>query len=220
LPVLPNPEAIGGQAPPSLPIPEIRDYQKINAELVALLDEGHRLVRLEGAEGQRLLASGLSGSWQAVVEIVGRTGPELAANLEAPGLVIVAKGSTADGAGRGLRGGRILVLGDAGDASGYDQSGGILVIAGSSGHRAGLTQSGGALAILGKTGRLASDRQSGGRLFVVRGQLGPHPGRGRRGGRLIELPDSTGLDLDDSSAWREVVEFVGPWIDPSMLPQP
>ena len=50
--MLPDPEAIGGQAPPSLPIPEIRDYQKINAELVALLDEGHRLVRLEGAEGE------------------------------------------------------------------------------------------------------------------------------------------------------------------------
>ncbi len=85
----------GGLAPPSLSIPEIRDYQKINAELVALLDQGHRLVRLEGAEGQRLLASGLSGSWQAVVEIVGQTGPEVAADLDAPDLVIVARGPTA-----------------------------------------------------------------------------------------------------------------------------
>jgi methylamine---glutamate N-methyltransferase subunit B len=94
-----DPEAGGGQEPPTLPIPEIRDYQKINAELVALLDEGHRLVRLEGAEGQRLLASGLAGSWDAVIEIVGRTGPEVAANLDAPGLMIVARGSMADGAG-------------------------------------------------------------------------------------------------------------------------
>ena len=218
--MLPDPEAVGGPAPPSLPIPEIRDYQKINAEVVALLDEGHRLVRLEGAEGQRLLVSGLSGSWQAVVEVVGRTGPELAADLDAPGLIVVAKGPTADGAGRGLRAGRVLVLGEAGDASGYGQSGGILVVAGPSGHRAGLAQSGGTFAILGKTGRLAGDRQAGGRLFVLRGQLGPHDGRGRRGGRLIELPDPTGLDPDDLSAWREVVEFVAPRVDPSLLPQP
>ena len=217
--MLPDPETGGGQDPPSLPIPEIRDYQKINAELVALLDEGHRLVRLEGAEGQRLLASGLSGPWNAVVEIVGRTGPEVAANLDAPGLVIVARGSTADGAGRGLRAGRVVILGDAGDAIGYAQSGGILVVQGAAGHRVGLAQSGGTLAILGSTGRLACDRQAGGRCFLVRGQVGPHAGRGRRGGRLIELPDPIGFDPDDVLAWQEVVELVGPWIAPSSLPR-
>jgi glutamate synthase domain-containing protein 3 len=217
--VPPDVEAGGGQAPPSLPIPEIRDYQKINAELVALLDQGHRFVRLEGAEGQRLLASGLSGAWDAVVEILGRTGPELASNLDAPGLVIVARGPTADGAGRGLRSGRVIVLGDAGDAAGYAQSGGLLLVSGSTGHRTGLALSGGTLAILGKAGRLAGDRQSGGRLFVRRGQLGPHPGRGRRGGRLIELPDP-GLDAEDSLAWRETVRFASTWIDPASIPQP
>ncbi len=181
--------------PPTLPIPEIRDYQKINAELVALLDRGHPLIRLDGAEGQRLLASGLSGPWNAVVEIIGRTGPEVAANLDAPGLTVIARGPTADGAGRGLKAGRVLIPGDAGDAAGYAQSGGILVIAGSTGHRAGLAQSGGILAILGSTGRLACDRQSGGRLFLPNGSIGPHAGRGRRGGRLIEGFGPGGLRL-------------------------
>ena len=208
----------GGQAPPSLSIPEIRDYQKINAELVVLLDHGHPYIRLEGAEGQRLLASGLSGPWRAVVDVGGRTGPEVAANLDAPGLVIVARGPTVDGAARGLRAGRVIVIGEAGDATGYGQSGGILVVTGSTGHRAGLAQSGGTLAILGTAGRLACDRQSGGRLFVPRGQLGSFAGRGRRGGRLIEIPTSEGLAVEDAEAWREVVEFAGSWIDPATLP--
>ncbi len=216
--MLPDLDEGGGQAPPSLSIPEIRDYQKINAELVSLLDQGCPLVRLEGAEGQRLLASGLSGPWRAVVEILGRTGPEVAADLDTPGLTVIVRGSTLDGAARGLRAGRVLVTGEAGDAVGYGQSGGILVIAGAAGHRAGLAQSGGTLAILGPTGRLAGDRQAGGRLFVVRGQVGPHAGRGRRGGRLIEIPPIDGLSDDDIEAWREVADLAGPWIGPANLP--
>ena len=209
----------GAQAPPALSIPEIRDYQKINAELVAILDGGHPLVRLDGAEGQRLLASGLRGPWTAVIEIVGRTGPEVAADLEAPGLTILARGPTADGAGRGLKAGRILILGDAGDSTGYAQSGGLLVVAGSSGHRAGLRQSGGVLAIFGATGRLAADRQAGGWLFAARGRLGPHPGRGRVGGRLIEVPDPDGLDADGAAAWRGVADLARGRVDPSTYPR-
>lgn len=218
--MLPDPEIDHGNPPPTLLIPEIRDYQKINAELIALLDKGYSFVRLEGAEGQRLLVSGLDGPWSAVIEILGRTGPELGSELDAPGLVVVARGSTADGAGRGLRAGRLVILGDAGDAVGYGLSGGTLVVSGSTGHRSGLAQTGGTLAILGKTGRLTGDRQSGGRLFVCRGQLGPHAGRGSRGGRLIELPTDGELDSEEALAWSEVVEHISPWIDPSILPQP
>jgi methylamine---glutamate N-methyltransferase subunit B len=220
LPVPTDPEKDGGQAPPipSLSIPEIRDYQKINAELVALLDRGHRLIRLEGAEGQRLLASGLRGQWNAVVEIVGPTGPEVAANLDATGLTVIAKGSTADGAARGLKSGRIIILGDAGDASGYEQSGGILVITGSAGHRGGLAQSGGILAILGSTGRLACDRQSGGRLFLPGGTRGPNAGRGRQGGRLIDRFGPDRLDDEDKEAWQAVLDLAEGLVDASLFP--
>jgi glutamate synthase domain-containing protein 3 len=211
--VQPPLEAVGGQGPPTLLIPEIRDYQKINAELVALLDQGHPLIRLEGAEGQRLLASGLSGRWVATIEILGRTGPELAAGIDAPGLVIVAKGSTADGVGSGLANGRIIVLGDAGDGAGYGQSGGILVITGSTGHRAGLRQSGGTLVLLGPVGRLASDRQSGGFLFARGRWLGPHSGRGRTGGTLVDWDIRMGdLPPDVSPAFDQFSEFAIPWL--------
>jgi methylamine---glutamate N-methyltransferase subunit B len=213
-------DADGGQGPPppSLTIPEIRDYQKINAELVALLDRGHPLIRLEGAEGQRLLASGLSGPWKAIVEIIGRTGPEVAANLDAPGLTMIARGPTADGAARGLKSGRVVIVGDAGDAAGYAQSGGVLLIAGSTGHRAGLAQAGGILAIFGSTGRLACDRQSEGRLFLPIGPLGPHAGRGRRGGRLLDRPEMDRLGAQDAEAWRSILDLADGLIDVSSFP--
>ena len=88
---------------PVVSIPDIRDYQKINAELVALLDAGHRRVRLAGAEGQRLLGSGLRGAWNALIDLEGLAGTELAAALDAPGLTIVCRGPAADGAGAASR---------------------------------------------------------------------------------------------------------------------
>jgi len=210
----------GNPEPPTLVIPEIRDYQRINAELATLLDQGHPRIRLEGAEGQRLLVAGLTGSWRAVVEVEGWTGPEFSADLNAPGLSVVALGPTADGAGRGLRSGTVVILGGAGDAAGNNQSGGLLIVVGPTGHRTGLAQSGGTLVVLGSTGRLASDLQSGGRFFVGGGPVGPHPGRGRRGGRLIELPCPGGLDSDDLEAWREVESAAARWVDSSSLPRP
>ena len=172
----------GGEIPPRLPIPEIRDYQRINAELRVLLDAGHPEIYLDGAESQRLLASGLIGDWAARIEILGATGPELASGLDAPGLTIIARGDTADGAGRGLRRGTLIVLGDAGDAVGFDQRGGTLIVEGRAGNRAGLQQSGGELWLLGGVGRLAGDRQSGGEIYAPGLDLDPSVGRGRSGG--------------------------------------
>src|SRR4051794_17655581 len=98
-----------GQPAPVLSIPEIREYPRINAELVLLLDAGQTHVRLVGAEGQRLLLHGLRGTWEALIEIEGQAGPELAADIDAPGLTIVCHGPAADGAARGLRSGRLLI---------------------------------------------------------------------------------------------------------------
>ncbi|WP_435016279.1 glutamate synthase [Tundrisphaera sp. TA3] len=208
----------GDRTPPAVPvllIPEIRDYQRINAELVGLLDAGHRRVRLEGVEGQRLLIAGLVGSWEAVVELDGRPGPECAADLDAPGLVVRCSGRAADGAGRGLKAGRVLFRDGAGDSAGYGQGGGLLVILGPIGHRAGLDQAGGTFAALGPVGRLAGERQSGGRLFLVGGRVGPHAGRGQRGGRRIELPLDAGAGPEDRAAWDEVLDLAPEWPGPA-----
>src|SRR5262249_12960725 len=116
----------GGMAP-VLSIPEIRDYRQINAELARRLDAGAGRGVLAGVEGQRLLASGLSGAWRAVVEVEGDAGPELVAGLDAPGLMVICRGTAADGAACGLHAGSVLILGDAGDAAGYNQAGGTVV---------------------------------------------------------------------------------------------
>ena len=198
-----------------LSIPDIRDYEKINAELVQRLDSGTTHVRLAGAEGHRFLAAGLKGAWNAVIEVEGRAGPELAAELDAPGLTVVCRGPAADGAGRGLRAGRILLLGDAGEGLAYAQQGGTVLATRGAGARAGLNQRGGVLAILGPVGRLAGERQAGGLLFAFRDQLGPHAGRGGRGGRLLRLiSESVGddpVEAGDLETFRAVLLDFSRW---------
>lgn len=197
-------------------VSEIREFPRINAELVRRLDAGHARVRLTGAEGQRLLAASLRGDWTAVVEIEGDAGPELAAEMDAPGILLVCHGTAGDGAGRGLRAGRLLVLRSAGDAIGYTQLGGTIVAAGPVGHRAGLGQAGGSLVLLGSGGRLAGERQSGGRLFACQDRLGPHAGHARRGGRAVALTLQNGLALpadgDDQRALDAALAGLESWL--------
>lgn len=200
---------------PVVPVPEIRDYGRINAQVTLLLDSGRSRIRLTGAEGQRLLLSGLNGSWQAVVEIEGRAGPELAANLDAPGLTIHCQGAAADGAGRGLRAGRLLIAGDVGVAAGYAMTGGALIVQGRAGPRAGLAMSGGVLVLGGPADRLIGERQRGGLIFALDSQNGPYAGHGQRGGRLISLENQPGLDPIDAETLRETLNDLAPRLEPT-----
>lgn len=170
-----------------LAVPEIRDYHAINSEIVRHLDAGRRWIRLSGVRGQRLLAAGLAGPWSAVIEIEGDAGPELGAGLDAPDLIVICRGGAADGAASRLQAGRLVLLGDGGMAFGYAQRGGLAVAVGDVAGRAGLCQAGGDLVLLADAGPMAGERQSGGRLFVLADRIGPHAGRGSRGGRLIRL---------------------------------
>ena len=190
---------------PVLLVPELRDYRRINADLVQLLDRGHLRVILEGVEGQRLLLHGLAGDWRATVELRGRAGPELAAGLDAPRLAVACRGDALDGAGSGMRAGRLLIVGDAGDAVGYAMRAGTIVVAGRAGHRAGLDQSGGTIVLRGPAGRLAGERQSGGTLFAEASALGPFAGNGRRGGRLI----APSVDIE---AFLNAQDWAAPWL--------
>lgn len=179
-------------------VPDIRDYQKINAELRRLLDEGHPVIELVGVNRQRLLVSGLSGGWQAVIVVVGNPGPELAAALNAPGLRVNVMGSVADGVARGMNAGRVVVAGQAGDGAGYAMSGGGLLIEGTAGHRTGLMMSGGTLIVRGGAGRLVAERQSGGTVFIPASIEAFHDRRGASGGRLIRV--SPGEKVDEYQA--------------------
>lgn len=201
-----------GRPVPSLIVPEIRDYQRINLQIVQWLEEGQRRIRLIGVEGQRLLGAGLRGGWNATIEVEGDAGPELASDLDAPDLRFICSGSAADGAGRGLRAGSVLILGSAGDVLGYGQSGGTLVVAGAVGNRAGLAQSGGVLILGGDVGRFLGDRQSGGLVFVRRGTIGPHAGHGRVGGRLIG-PGFEPARTEDMALIESAQRSLAPWLE-------
>ncbi len=196
------------RSPAAVPIvvPELRDYQQINAEIVRRLNQGERHVRLEGVAGQRLLVSRIAGDWQALIELDGDAGPELAAELDAPSLTVVCRGSAADGAGRGLKAGRLLIGGVAGPAIGYFLRGGLVVAVGNVGSRAGLNQHGGDLVLLGKVGALAGERQSGGRLVFRHGSNGPHTGHGRQAGQVIVLPAEQPLTVELDHHNRRLIE--------------
>jgi glutamate synthase domain-containing protein 3 len=193
---------------------ELRDYQRINAEAARLLNGGVQRIRIEGVEGQRLLLWGLRGDWSAVIELRGAAGPELAAELDAAGLTVVCRGPVADGAGRSLQDGRLLLLDSAGVALGYDQAGGLIVAAGPVGARPGLAQRGGDLVLLGRVGRLAGERQRGGRIGYCAELAGADAGFGATGGRVCRLPPRldppglVGLDPEDRAMVERALNLV------------
>jgi methylamine---glutamate N-methyltransferase subunit B len=204
---------------PPIPVPELRDYHQINAELLRRLNLGQRLLRLEGVEGQRLLLLRLAGSWQAVVEVGGNAGPELAAEMDAPGVTVVCRGSAADGAGRDLRAGKLVILGHGGPVLGYFQRGGVIVAAGDVGARAGLCQRGGNLILLGNVGPLVGERQSGGSIFLNDGPIVPQAGHGACGGRLIRLQagplDLAVVDNEDRAVIQGALDLLKEFISPA-----
>ncbi len=180
---------------PALSVPEIRDYSRINAELIALLNVGHPRVRLVGVDRQRLLLFGLRGAWRAVVEVEGHAGPELAAELDAPDLIVACTGSVGDGAGRSLRAGRLWIAGHAGASLGYNLEGGTIALGGNAGTRLGLQMRAGLILVGGSVGRLAGERQTGGRILIA-GEIGHNPGLGAQGGRMVTLDRASDADRE------------------------
>lgn len=206
--------------PVAIPIPEIRDYRAVNLEIVRLLEQGHRTIRLAGVGGQRLLAARLTGDWEAEIVVEGDAGPELAAGLNAAGLTIIGEGTAEDGAASGLCAGTVAVMGPVGTAFGYAQRGGLAVAVGRAGPRAGLLQAGGDLVLLGGAGPLAGERQSGGRLFA-RGKLGSHQGHGRRGGQFIWMGTAGRARNDaDRAAWLSIMAPIRRWVNMADPPAP
>jgi glutamate synthase domain-containing protein 3 len=205
---------------PAAPIlvAELRDYHQVNAEIARLLNLGRRHIRLEGVTGQRLLVAGLAGTWNAVIEVEGDSGPELAAGMDCPEITLVCRGAVADGAGQGLRGGRLVIGGSSGAVLGYVQAGGTIVASSDSGPRPGLGKSGGDLFLLSTVGSLAGERQSGGRLFYPTGRAGPHLGRGARGGKIIEfdpsLADFGVLSPEDRSVLTSALQLARTFLSP------
>jgi glutamate synthase domain-containing protein 3 len=151
-----------------------------------------------------------------LIEVVGDAGPELACEMDAPGITVICRGRAEDGAARGLNAGTVIIEGDSGDALGYAQRGGTILVRGAAGHRAGLLQTGGTLILLGAAGRLAGERQSGGTLIARGGQLGPHAGRGRWGGQCLLLPLAV-MSAEERVAIEAARVACAPWLPTGFL---
>ena len=202
-------------------VPEIRDYERVNLEIVGRLQAGFRRILLQGVEGQRLLVSGIAGDWEATVIVEGRAGPDLGAGLNAPKLKVVCQGDVADGVGHSLRAGFIQVVGDAGTCAGYGQRGGVILLEGNVGPRAGLNQKGGLLVLLGTTALLAGERRTGGTLAAFGDRLGRLANYAATGGRSLaldreELRDD-GLDSDVFATLTDKIEAGRPSSFPTSL---
>ena len=181
-----RPTSPGRRPPPDsiVVVAEIRDYERINAEMVQRLDAGRQKILLKGAEGQRLLLAGLAGPWTAVVEIEGNAGPELAAAVSSPRADGASRreGRRRSGPGppRGpsdrprRRGRRARLRSGRGD---HHRRRGRRDTAPGWASAAACSSSWGASA-----GSPAIARR-GARLFVLADRLGPYAGRGQRGGR-------------------------------------
>jgi len=196
----------------AIPVIELRDYHRINAAVVRRLDAGADRVRLEGVDGRRLLLAGLSGPWRAVIELEGDAGPELAFGLDAPGVVVVCRGRSGDGAGAEARAGTLLLLGPSGTAVGRRLAGATVVATDAVGPRAGLGMSGGDLVLLGAVGPMIGERQTGGRLLIASAASVPHVGREAVGGRRFrgepDDPDALAA-LRAARSLRARFEFEG-----------
>ena len=74
-------------------------------------------------------------------------------------------------------------------------------------------RSGEILILLGLAGPLVGERQSGGRL-LTHADLGPHAGRGRRGGRFIRMDAGGGVlgDEEDRAAMGSALSAFNPWL--------
>jgi glutamate synthase domain-containing protein 3 len=199
----------------SLAVSELRDYHVINREVLGHLDRGRSLIRLAGVEGQRLLLHGLRGDWAATILVEGDAGPELASEMDARKLAVICTGRAADGAGRGLISGTLVVLGASGTALGYGQSGGSIAAWSAIGPRAGLDQAGGRLVLASAVGRLAGERQRGGTLVLLGAEVAGNLGHARRGGRLVSpagrVSGTAAMGAQDVAAIGEIASRCAAW---------
>ena len=134
--------------------------------------------------------------------------------MDAPGLTVVCRGPAADGAARGLRAGRVLILRRRRPAMGYAQEGGSILAARRRRAAPGLNQKGGVLILLGPVGRLAGERQGGGRAVRPRAidWARTRVEASAAGGSSGSLPpgDPPGIEGEEALPLQSLHERTGP----------
>lgn len=203
-------------------------YRDLNRQMWEANKNGTSSFVLKNVCGQRYIGSQVYGD--ALIEIHGTPGNDLASFMEGP--TIVVHGNAEDAVGNTMNSGRVIVHGHAGDVVGFSMRGGELYIKGNVGYRGAIHMkasldkaplmvvggrardflaeymAGGTLVVLGLglpegdsiVGRFAGTGMHGGKMFI-RGQVEPHQ-LGAEVGE-VELTD------EDRGRLKEIVAEYG-----------
>lgn len=153
-------------------LPEWRDSHAVTQQVALSLSRGVGKVHLTGARGDRLLLAGLSGTWTADIRIDGDLGTELARNMNAPGVFVLANGAAGAGAGSGMKAGTLVITGKAGPLLGTQLAGGEIWALAGAGARLAYRAEGGLIVASSGVGPMAMDRRRSGTLTF---RSFPHP---------------------------------------------
>ena len=182
-------------------------------------------IHIENCNGQRYIASGLSGK---TLEIDGTPGNALGSYLN--GCNVVVRGNVQEATGDTMNGGEIVVYGSAGDATGYAMRGGKIFVLGDAGYRCGIhmkayKENKPAIVIGGRAGSFLGEYQAGG-IIVVLGEaeegkpvIGNFCGTGMHGGEIYlrcnslpsRLPAQVRAEHLDCLPDGEAAELVREW---------
>lgn len=110
------------------------DHKVLNEILRKALVKGEKEILLDNINGQRYLASGLSGKIK--IKIKGTPGNDLACFLNGPEIIV--EGNGQDVVANTMNSGKVVIQGSAGDVLGYGMRGGQLYIRGDVGYRVGI----------------------------------------------------------------------------------
>jgi glutamate synthase domain-containing protein 3 len=124
-------------------------------------------VTIQDCNGQRYIASGLSGK---TITINGVPGNALGAYMD--GSKVTVNGNVQDATGDTMNAGEIIIHGNAGDATGYGMRGGAIYVRGNTGYRAGIHMKEyremiPVIVVGGKAGSFLGEYQAGGILAVL-----------------------------------------------------
>lgn len=109
-------------------------YRELNNMVKRCVADGVEVITLDGVNGQRYIADGITGNQQIIIN--GTPGNDLAAYMNGPELVV--NGNAQDAIGNTMNAGRIIVHGNAGDTVGYAMRGGEIFVRGNVGYRVGI----------------------------------------------------------------------------------
>ncbi|MDD4952357.1 MAG: hypothetical protein PHV85_07405 [Desulfovibrionaceae bacterium] len=143
-------------------------YRQLNERIRQAASQGVSRFVLKNVNGQRYIATGLSGD--LVFDIHGVPGQDMAAFMRGP--LIRVSGNAQDGVGNTMDGGKVVIDGIAGDVIGYAMRGGRIYVRGDVGYRVGIHMKAymdnvPVIVVGGKSGDFLGEYMAGGIILLL-----------------------------------------------------